>query len=99
MGSTLHEEVECAQVYHLIPASNAANLSMGYILEDEDECRLYFEDLAYKLIYDLPKLPAEGEIAVIYIAKQKIKQAIIERDYDLLTASEVKTIVKRLRQR
>ena len=50
----------------------------------ENERILYFEDPAYKLIYDLPRVPSEGDLAVIYLDKKKIKQSVIGRYDDIL---------------
>ena len=85
----LYEGTGVIPCYHVIAANVEAGLPGDYEPTDPDECRLYFEGSASKLIHDRPGEPQQDEVMVIYIAKDHIKRAVIETHDDILIAQEL----------
>ena len=56
----------------------------------EQHVDLHFHAHAYKLLSDLPRAPVNGEVAILRCYANGMKKAVIERDTDLLTPSEIK---------
>ena len=73
------DDLHIVPFYHLISANVDAGLAPNYQLIDEEGCRLYFEGPAAKLIHNIPRVPDEGEVMLIYISKDSVRRTVIEK--------------------
>ena len=68
-----------------------AGLAWDYRLDDNPEyTEVYYAGDTWKLLLDLPRAPAAGEVAVLRIYHASAtKRAVVQRDDDDLTAAEI----------